>query len=80
MRKHDVIRKPEMFNVFHCRQRRDRQTNRQTYRPADRNTSRPYGCEVKTIEAQCGKFKHMYLLLAGNDTVPTSLWRGGGAL
>jgi len=25
-----------------------------------------------------GKFRPMYLLVAGNDTVPTSVWRGGG--
>jgi len=32
----------------------------------------------KSHTGQPGKFRPMYLLLACNDTVPISVWRGGG--
>ena len=32
----------------------------------------------KISYGQCGKYRPMYLLLAVNDTVPVSVWRGGG--
>ena len=30
------------------------------------------------LRGSAGKFRPMHLLLAGNDTVPISVWRGGG--
>jgi len=30
------------------------------------------------VTAQCGKIRPMYLLLGDNDSVPISVWHGGG--
>jgi len=30
----------------------------------------------KPVMVRCEKFRQMYMLLADNDTVPISLWRG----
>ena len=34
----------------------------------------------KSVTAQCCKLRPIYLLLAGNDTVPILMWRDGGGM